>query len=42
MKIERATDALAEELGRYPTPAEIAERLDNRGEQADGATKAAA
>jgi RNA polymerase sigma-B factor len=28
MKIERATDALAEDLGRYPTPAEIAERLD--------------
>jgi len=28
MKIERATDALAEELGRYPTPTEIAEHLD--------------
>ena len=28
MKIDRATDGLAEELGRYPTPTEIAERLD--------------
>ena len=28
MKIERATDRLAEELGRYPTPTEIAERLE--------------
>jgi RNA polymerase sigma-B factor len=28
MKIERATDGLAEELGRYPTPTEIAEHLD--------------
>ena len=28
MKIERATDRLAEELGRYPTPTEIAKRLD--------------
>ena len=28
MRIERATDRLAEELGRYPTPTEIAERLE--------------
>ena len=28
MKIDRASDGLAEQLGRYPTPAEIAERLD--------------
>ena len=28
MRIDRATDGLAEELGRHPTPTEIAERLD--------------
>ena len=28
MKIDRAADGLAEELGRHPTPTEIAERLD--------------
>ena len=28
MRIDRAADGLAEELGRYPTPTEIAERLD--------------
>ena len=28
MKIDRASDGLTEQLGRYPTPAEIAERLD--------------
>ena len=28
MKIDRAADGLAEELGRYPTPTEIAKRLD--------------
>ena len=28
MRIDRASDGLAEELGRYPTPTEIAERLD--------------
>ena len=28
MKIDRAADALAEELGRHPTPTEIAVRLD--------------
>ncbi len=28
MRIDHAADGLAEELGRYPTPTEIAERLD--------------
>ena len=28
MRIDRATDALAEELGRHPTPTEIAARLN--------------
>ena len=28
MQIDRAADALAEELGRHPTPTEIAKRLD--------------
>ncbi len=28
MRIDRASDGLADELGRYPTPTEIAERLD--------------